>query len=72
MKIVFVKALTSICTAGKERVLWALLLRNTEWSSFRGGKGAVFLGQEDLNFLFIAAMKFWAGRQAGWLTKRGL
>lgn len=43
----------------KERALWDLLLTNTEeWSGFGGGKGAVFLGQEDLNFLFIAAMKF--------------
>ena len=57
----FVQALTSICTAaryGKERELWALLLTNMEErSSFGGGKGAVFLGQEDLNFLFIAAVK---------------
>lgn len=60
-KIVFVKALTSICTAAgyrKERALWALLLMNMEErASFGGGKGAVFLGQEDLNFLFIAAVK---------------
>lgn len=37
-----------------------------EWSGLGGGKGAAGLGQEDLNFLFIAAMKLWAGRQAGW------
>lgn len=43
-------------------------MHTEEWSGLGGRKGAVGSGQEDLHFLFIAAMKLWAGR----LTKSGL
>lgn len=39
-------------------------MHTEEWSGLGGRKGAVGSGQEDLHFLFIAAMTLWAGRQA--------
>lgn len=60
------KVLMSISTAAgcwKEQALWALLT-NKELSSSGGGKGAGFLGQEDPNFIFIAAMRLQADRRA--------
>lgn len=68
-KLLLIKAPTSTCSIawyGKGQ-------GNTEeWSGLGGRKGAVGSRQEGLNFLFIAAMKLWAGRQAGRLTKSGL
>lgn len=61
-KLLLIKAPTSTCSIawyGKGQ-------GNTEeWSGLGGRKGAVGSRQEGLNFLFIAAMKLWAGRQAG-------
>lgn len=34
-----------------------------EWPGLGGRKGAMGSRQEDLNFLFVVAMKLWAGRQ---------
>lgn len=69
-KRVFIKAATGTCSIawyGKGQ-------GNTQGGvvqPWRRG-GGLGLGQEGLNFLFIAGMKLWAGRQAGWLTKSGL